>query len=395
MNKWILFFSVTLSMVLPAKAQQILPVENYLTQRSGLPHTSYKLSEKQACTVAFLGGSITFNPGWRNKICRYLTERFPDTRFRFIAAGIPSLGSLPHAFRLQRDVLDSGSVDLLFMEAAVNDRANTTDSITQVRALEGIVRHARISNPLMDIILMSFADPDKTSIYSHGQVPAEVANHEMVAVHYQLPSVNLAKEVHDKIENNEFDWNKDFKDLHPSPFGQDLYFTSLKKLLELTLVSNYSDRLKVPLPRPLDSASFTSGSYLAIPTAKTDNGWHFDADWAPADGLATRPGFVHVPVLSAVKAGATLSLNFKGTAIGIAVLSGQDAGIVSYSIDNSPYKEIDLYTPWSSQLHLPWYILFDGNLKSGAHLLKIKVASSHNPQSKGNACRIVYFFKNQ
>jgi len=382
-------------MIFPVKAQQVLPVKNYLTLRSGSPHISYKLYEKQDCTVAFLGGSITFNPGWRNKVCTYLKERYPDSRFDFVAAGIPSLGSLPHAFRLQRDVLDSGQVDLLFLEAAVNDHANNTDSLTQIRALEGIVRHARTSNPLMDIIMMSFADPDKNTCYSQGRVPAEVANHELIAAHYQLPSVNLAKEVHDKIKNKEFDWKKDFKDLHPSPFGQELYFASLKELLGLALMPHHTDPVMATLPSPLDSANFDAGAYMDIREAKTDSTWHFDADWVPADGLATRPGFVHVPVLSAVKPGADLSLEFNGTAVGMAVLSGQDAGTVSYSIDNSPSREIDLYTPWSMELHLPWYILFDGNIKAGAHLLKIKLANSHNPQSKGNACRIVYFFKNR
>jgi len=382
-------------MIIYANAQQILPLHNYFTLRSGLPHTSYKLSQKQACTVAFLGGSITFNPGWRNKICSYLTERFPDTRFHFISAGIPSLGSLPHAFRLQRDVLDSGKIDLLFLEAAVNDHANNTDSTTQIRALEGIVRHVRKSNPLMDIIMMSFADPDKTASYTVGKVPVEVANHELVAAHYQLPSVNLAKEVHDKIKNKEFDWDNDFKDLHPSPFGQELYFANLKELLRLALAPSYQDRLRVPLPKPLDSANFEAGGYVDIRAAKPDNAWRFNTNWQPTDDLETRPNFVHVPVLYTLKAGAILRLKFKGTAVGMAVVSGQDAGTVSYSIDGLPYKEVDLYTAWSSQLHLPWYILFDGNLKAGDHLLKIKVASRSNPLSKGNACRIVHFFKNQ
>lgn len=54
-------------------------------------------------------------------VTRYLQQRFPDTKFDFIAAGIPSLGSVPHAFRLETDVLARGPLDLLFVEAAVND----------------------------------------------------------------------------------------------------------------------------------------------------------------------------------------------------------------------------------------------------------------------------------
>lgn len=34
-----------------------------------------------------------------------LKQRFPDTEFTFIDAGIPSTGSTPHAFRFENDVL--------------------------------------------------------------------------------------------------------------------------------------------------------------------------------------------------------------------------------------------------------------------------------------------------
>ncbi|HKG07537.1 MAG TPA: hypothetical protein VKB19_13800, partial [Pedobacter sp.] len=118
-----------------------LPLGNYIEKRSGLTDTYQAITVKKSATVAFLGGSITYNGGWRNMVCDYLQQNFPDTKFHFIAAGIPSLGSLPHAFRLQSDVLDSGRVDLLFLESAVNDQVNHTDSIIQIRALEGIVRH--------------------------------------------------------------------------------------------------------------------------------------------------------------------------------------------------------------------------------------------------------------
>jgi sialidase-1 len=375
--------------------EQRLPYQNYFKLRSGLARTSYKLAKERTLTVAFLGGSITFNPGWREKVCRYLLERFPHTHFHFIGAGIPSLGSLPHAFRLQRDVLDSGRVDLMFLETAVNDHANNTDSLTQVRALEGIVRHALYSNPKMDIVMMSFADADKNNMYDKGKVPVEVTNHELIASHYQLPSINLAQEVHDKIKHREFDWNKDFKDLHPAPFGQELYFATLKDLLDGALCLQAADRPFHILSAPLDNSNFERGSYLDIHQALHDAGWQINEDWSPSDHLPTRPGFVQLPVLEAKEPGSTLTLAFSGKAIGIAVLSGQDSGRISYSIDGAAFREIELFTPWSQQLYLPWFILFDGNLKSGKHALKIKVSGEHHPLSKGTACRIVYFLRNQ
>jgi sialidase-1 len=376
----------------------VLPYRNYITIRNGLNDVKQKIGQGQTVTVAFVGGSITFNPGWRDKVCQYLQERFPQTHFRFIAAGIPSLGSLPHAFRLQRDVLDSGKVDLMFLEAAVNDRVNGTDSLTQVLDLEGIVRHARRTNAAMDIVMMAFADPEKNSDYDQGNIPAEVANQELVASHYHLPSINLAKEVHDKIKNHEFSWGDDFKDIHPSPFGQELYFATIKSMLDTCLgIQNthlMTGAVAKQLPRPINKANFEHGSYYSITRAQGDSNWAYDQHWQPADHAGTRPGFVNVPVLYAENQGAELSLRFKGTAIGMGMVSGPDAGVIAYAIDDAPFKEIDLFTPWSNYLHLPWYVLFGSRLKNGNHILKLKIADHKNAGSKGYACRIVYFLKN-
>ena len=49
--------------------------------------------------VVFLGGSITFMSGWRDMVCAELERRFPETKFDFINAGIPSTGSTPGAYR--------------------------------------------------------------------------------------------------------------------------------------------------------------------------------------------------------------------------------------------------------------------------------------------------------
>jgi len=382
----------------PSQAEARLPYRNYLSLRGGLDNFFNACLVRRKATVAFLGGSITHNPGWREKTCAWLTERYPETEFRFIAAGIPSLGSLPHVFRLQQDVLDSGAVDLLFLEAAVNDRVNGTDSLTQVRSLEGIVRHVRSANPAMDIVMMAFADPDKTSDYDRGIVPVEIANQEMIAAHYGLPSIDLGKEVRDKLKAGEFDWKNDFKDVHPSPFGQELYFANIKQLLidaEAGRGGSVSRSRAHPLPAPMDRSSFVNGAYMDIAKAKHDAGWRLDEHWKPADSAHTREGFVYVPVLESSTPGAELELRFTGTAIGMAVVAGPDAGIVEYSIDHNSWQKVKLYTQWSSWLHLPWYILFGSGLKNKQHTLLVRVSDEKPFGSKGHACRIVHFLVNK
>jgi len=377
--------------------KKILPYGDYHEKAGGLPNFSKAAATRKQVTVTFLGGSITYNPGWRQKVCRYLQERFPDVKFHFIAAGIPSLGSLPHVFRLQHDVLDSGKTDLLFVEAAVNDRVNGTDSITQVRALEGIIRHAKKSNPQMDIVMMAFADPDKTNDYNKDIIPAEIKNHQLIAHYYNLPFINLSKEVRDKMNNKEFTWTDDFKDLHPAVFGQELYFETIKSLLQdcFDHQANDTTGLKLSLPKPMDKASFQNGKYYNIKNAVYKNGWTITDKWQPSDGLPTREGFVNIPVLSSNTPGTELSLPFKGTAIGIAIVSGSDAGMISYAIDNGSFKDIDLYTQWSGMLHLPWYLLLGDDLKKANHILRIRISEQKNKASKGNACRIVNFLVNE
>lgn len=372
-----------------------LPNRDFIQVHNGLKNIHRVILTQKKATVAFLGGSITYNKGWRDKTCAYLKERFPHTEFTFIAAGIPSLGSLPHSFRLQRDVLDKGKVDLLFVEAAVNDRANGTDSLTQVRALEGIVRHARMSNPQMDIVLMAFADPDKTQDFAFERTPVEVHNHELIASHYQLPFINLARAVADKMGNQEFSWAYDFKDLHPSPFGQELYFSAIKTLLTDCFNDPGVWTETTFYPSPLNRASFDKGKYYPIENAKRDKHWTIDPDWTSSDGLPTREGFVHLPMLVANTPGSAFSLSFRGTAVGISLVAGGDAGMITYSIDGGPSKTLDLYTQWSSQLHLPWYLILGVDLKPGAHTLNLKISAEKNPKSSGNACRIVHFLLNE
>lgn len=366
--------------------------------RHGLKNCRVKFQREKKGRVAFLGGSITYNHGWRDLLCQYLEQRFPETEFEFVAAGIPSTGSTPGAFRLARDVFKDGPVDLLFEEAAVNDSTNARTEIDHIRGMEGIVRHARMLNPGIDIVLMHFVDPEKMKVYNDGSVPAVIRNHEKVAGHYQLPSLNLAIEVTKRINAGQFDWENDFRNLHPSPFGQNVYFRSMKHLLDAAWSEPLSEKLRtkpyaVPA-EPLDRLSYYRGRYVGIDTAELVEGFVRDAAWDPNDGAGVRKGFVDVPVLKADEPGAVLKLKFTGTAVGVFVTCGPDVGIIEYSIDDSPFRQMDQYTRWSANLHLPWAYVLDAELDSGAHELTLRTTDRRNSNSLGNACRIVHFLAN-
>ncbi|MCC5937621.1 MAG: hypothetical protein JJU34_10080 [Lunatimonas sp.] len=375
-----------------------LASQSYHEQRNGIRNSLIKFQREKTGRVAFLGGSITYNGGWRDSVSNYLQQRFPDTEFEFIAAGIPSMGSTPAAFRLERDVLANGPVDLLFEEAAVNDAGNGRTPQEQIRAMEGIVRHIRRANPVADMVIMHFVDPGKMEEYRSGQVPEVIQNHEKVAGHYQVGTINLAREVTDRIDAGEFTWEDDFKNLHPSPFGQGVYFRSIRTFLENAWGGYVADDDKLEvygMPNPIDPTNYEGGVLIDPKQARIQRGWQRVENWRPTDGAGTRANYVDVPMLVAENGGATLEFDFSGNAVGIAVAAGPDAGIIEYRIDDQDWQKLDLFTRWSAGLHLPWYYTLAAGLVKGEHVLRLRTTGEKNPQSNGTACRVRYFFVNR
>jgi len=363
--------------------------------RGGLRNSGRRFRAGGPARVAFLGGSITEMTGWRDLVCDHLTQRFPQTKFDFINAGISSTGSTPGAFRLMRDVFGNGPVDLLFEEAAVNDSTNHFPPLQQVRGMEGIVRHARLAQPGIDIVLLHFVDPDKMAAFRAGRTPEVIVSHERVAERYGLPSIDLAREVTDRIDAGEFTWEKDFKNLHPAPFGMRIYERSIERLFDAAWrapvegpAGNYA------LPAPLDEKSYFRGRLVDIAEAKRGEGWRIDPDWTPRDKAATRKRFVHVPMLVSETPGAECRFRFEGTAAGIFVAAGPDAGMVEYRFDDAPWRKQNLFTEWSATLHIPWAYVLDGDLAPGRHELAMRVSAGKDSGSMGTAVRIVNLLAN-
>ena len=145
----------------------------------------------------------------------------------------------------------------------------------------------------------------------------------------------------------------------------------------------------------MDRFSYEKASYHPVAEAKKLNGFRLDPDWKPADKVSTRTGFVNVPMLVGEQASASFEFEFKGRAVGIAIISGPDAGKITYSIDGKKAQSLDLFTSWSAQLHLPWYLMLSDELSFGKHTLTLNIATERNEKSIGNACRVVYFLVNE
>jgi sialidase-1 len=364
---------------------------DYFELRDGFANCAATFREQKRGRVVFMGGSIT-TMAWRERTMQWLRAKFPDTTFEFINAGIPSLGSVPHAFRLERDVLSRGPVDLFFFEAAVNDTENLpTDPLL---GCEGVIRHLRNASPMTDIAQLHFVELPHIEDYRRGKIPAAVEAHEQVAAHYGCASLNLSREVTDRIDAGQLSWEKDFRDLHPSSFGQKLYAKGIARMLEAGFAAADTSPNHAPKPHllpqeKLDHRSYDRGRLVPVSAARDLNGFAVNPK---CEG--SRAGFTGVPALEGTAPGSSFALDFHGTAVGLFINSGKDTGILEFSVDDAGFQKVDTYTRWSGDLFLPWAIVLCNDLKPGAHTLHLRLTAEKNPASQGTSLRIVYFLAN-
>lgn len=372
--------------------------EKYLhyTLRGSLQNSFRKFEKERRARVAFLGGSITEMNGWRNMVEQQLQQRFPYTQFEWVEAGIGSTGTTPGSFRLQHDILSKGKIDLLFVEAAVNDDTNGFSALEQVRGMEGEVRHALESNPEMDIVMLHFIYDPFIPLIARRQMPDVILNHERVANHYLIPSVNLCQEIGERMQDGEFTWD-DFGGTHPKPFGHKFYAAAIGHLFDEMWkgVSPEGPIVAHEIPvKPLDTYSYYNGDFIALEKARLNKGWKLVDNWHPDNKAEKRNGFVDIPMLEATRPGDRLTLDFRGKAIGIFCVSGPSAGILEYSVDGAPFKELDTFTQWSHNLYIPWVYMLETELEDTDHKLVLRISKKKNPASMGTECQIRNFVVN-
>lgn len=351
---------------------------HHIAFRGDLHRSFARMAEQKKATVAFLGGSITEMKGWHEMVEEDLRRRFPDTEFHFIEAGIGSLGSTPHAFRMEADVLEKGTPDLMFVEAAVNDHTNRFGPVEQVRGMEGIVRHALKVNPEMDIVMLHFIYDPFLPMLAEGVVPDVILNHDRVANHYRLTSIDLASEISARMADGQLTW-EEFGGTHPAPLGHRYYMGAIAKVFDANMpcqaaaASGASAEVARVLPEPIDTLCYENGQYVPLENATALKGFSLVPSWEPSVGASLRNGFHGVPMLSADRAGASFRLKFDGRAIGLFMVAGPEAGIMEYRVDKGDWKRIDPFTEWSRGLYIPWVYMLETELAPGTHELQLKI----------------------
>lgn len=347
--------------------------------------------------VAFLGGSITEMDGYRPKICKWLQQRFPNTEFTFTNAGIASTCSQTGAFRLSRDVLSKGDIDLLFVEFAVNDDQDAAHSPEScLSGMEGIIRHTLRHNPKTDILMTHFVNPGMLELIKQGKPIVSASQHERLAVHYNLSSVYLSRVVAQEIGRGSLTWQQ-FGGTHPGPVGNQLAADCATRILDAAwrgIETNVLTPQDHVLPNStLSSAPFANGT-LESPESAAQSDWKFsEPAWNNLPG-GKRSRFLDRKLLHCDTPNATTKFRFTGTAIGVFVLAGPDAGQLDFRVDDGEWQSAEMYHRFSRSLHYPRTIVLADGLNSSTHEIELRVGSKQHARSQGHAIRILDFAVN-
>ncbi|MEY3173288.1 MAG: hypothetical protein RLZZ436_1202 [Planctomycetota bacterium] len=362
--------------------------------RGHLQQALRKFRGQREGRVVFLGGSITEMQGYRPLVEEWLRGAFPETNFHFVNAGISSTCSHTGAFRFQRDAAADGPVDLLFVEFAVNDDQDAGhDADGCIRGMEGILRQLLSGNPAAGAVMVHFVNPELLAAAQAGKPGLSVRQHERVAEHYDVSSVDLPADLAAAIAAGTLSWEQ-WGGTHPGPAGNRHTADQVIRILQAAMNAT-SVEAESPLPAPLLESSFDRGRFLEVSAVKLNAGWtRAVPDWQSIEG-SKRERFLKQDLYFSSEPGAELSCRFTGRAVGAFLLAGPDAGRLEYRIDDGPWQKLELFHHHSRGLHYPRTVMFSSNLPAGEHLLEVRLSAEHHADSKGTAARILDFVVNE
>ncbi|OFY01458.1 MAG: hypothetical protein A2W90_10615 [Bacteroidetes bacterium GWF2_42_66] len=344
-------------------------------ERDGLPNFFTKAFRGNPITVAYLGGSITAQNGWRVYSLEWFKHRFPQATFAEINAAIGGTGSKFGVFRLQEQILNY-KPDLVFVEFAVNDGSEKKEEI--IRSTESIVRKIWEQNPKIDICFIYTLSEQFVDVLEKQQLPESVQAMEEVATHYGIPSINYEIEVFKRLQDHslilknkekQIDGVTVFSPDGVHPFvetGHVIYFDILKRSFERMdqCQKNQSHKLIKPL-----CPNFLANAQMIDPDKFLLSG-----NWSMLDTTDTgvyRFRKLISKVAKSHQTGATLCLKFKGQAIGFCDIMGPDAGRVILEVDGSLKDTISRFDRYCTYHRINNYVI--DNLKDTIHSVIFRV----------------------
>jgi alpha-L-fucosidase/acetyl esterase/lipase len=332
---------------------------NAFQVRDGLPNLFAKISAGQDVTIAYFGGSITAQPGYRSQTFQWFLETWPSVEFTHVDAAIGGTGSELGAFRLQKDVLVH-KPDLIFIEFAVNDykaAQNSADGV--IASVEGIVRQVIRDNPETDMCFVYTITEQVLNDMKEGGGFTSMLAHEKVADHYGIPSINMGLPVAimeaagelvmkgaegkpqavsgeslnalTELPVNDKGQVVFAKDgVHPYPnSGHKIYTQAVTDALPMLKGKPIARKLM----KPLRSDNLENAKMISLKDVKLSGDWQ-EYDWnSPLLSAGIRKRMPEIMFTDSP--GDSISFRFRGRVAGFYDIMGPSAGVVEANIDGS------------------------------------------------------------
>lgn len=356
----------------PNKKVDVFKMQEF-HQRSGLPNVFHKIATQRQIRIGYIGGSITeAKDGWRDLTFSWFRLNFPKTAFYQVNATIGGTGSNLGVFRLEHDVFQD-KPDLLFIEFAVNDG----DTPTSLRSMEGIVRKTWEAFPNSDIcFIYTTAEVYCRAMVDEGKPVYAVDEHEKVANHYGVPSINVGLQVArmyskgklllsaDPSENEHtIVFTKDHT--HPLPeSGHPLYGSLIAKYLEK--MSKKAAEKTHLLPAPYTTDNWQAAQMIEVLQTERTGNWVKLSE----DHQIVQQFKQFMPSIYQAKPGATMRFKFKGRVLGIYDCIGPGTGTIEISVDGKK-EEIARFDQWCDNYRKNSFFIKE--LEDKVHEVEIRV----------------------
>jgi len=345
---------------------------NELNIRGGLPNFFAKALKGDSLRVAYLGGSITAQAGWRVYSLNWFKQRFPKAVFTEINAAIGGTGSNFGVFRLHEHVLKF-KPDLVFVEFAVNDDGAPEKKIT--RSMEGIVRQIWQQNATTDICFIYTIKIPFLETEQKGKLPPSATVMEKVAGKYCIPTINFGFEVAERVEGNRLVFKDKSKELNGvmvfSPDGVHPYIETGHAVYHKVFMRSFEAMLP-PKPgrakkhiqgRPLAKNYFASTKMIGVQEAGLSDNWKIIR--TNDEPSFTSFGKYLETFGKTSQSGESLSVRFKGQAIGVYDIIGPDVGRVIVEIDGVVKDTISRFDPYCTYRRMNYFMI--DNLENREH----------------------------
>lgn len=344
--RFLLFFTFAALAALQAQAATDFALREAIEcqTRGGVPNFFQKLRSGREVRVGYLGGSITAAPGWRVKSLKWLQSKYPKAKLTEINAAIGGTGSDLGVFRLQQDVLQH-LPDLLFVEFAVNDGGAPPERIIQ--AMEGIVRQTLKADASTDICFVYTISEPVLADAKAGRYQRSATAMELVAEHYDIPTIHLGLEVARKVGDGSLVFKgtrsnqAQPSDKSPMIFstdgvhplvetGHELYLQAITRSFEKLTGLGTPEAHRVP--NPLDAANWEDAKLVPITESMLRGQWEkLDSAKHP---LAKRFNSKLPVMWSTSDPTASLSFKFRGRQAAMYDLVGPDCGQLAVRVDD-------------------------------------------------------------